>query len=373
MINRENFSTVKKYLAFQADVMQRGKGTVHYHETCLRNLLQWLDDRPLTDAPDIRPAYPLYLLSVRYRRTGAPPSAHFVRGMCEAARAFFTWLIQSAPKRYPTITAAWVMTLRPPRLPNEPRKEHQAVTLDMVRQLIALPEGNLALWRDKAAAAFLFLSGCRATAFTTLTLDCVDIAARTVKQLPTMGVKTKNSKAAITTLLPIPDLLDFVRGWDDYLRSRYPGSTLWYPATKPPFYNEIVTDGKIGEQRGFQVRIGLRKLFTLAGLPPMSPHKFRHGNAVYGLKLAKDISELKAVSMNLMHASIGITDSIYAVLSDKDLAKQIAQLGQGQSEPTTQDNAAQSEPDARPFTEAEIAAAVEFLRAAKEAQGHDKP
>jgi site-specific recombinase XerD len=60
----------------------------------------------------------------------------------------------------------------------------------------------------------------------------------------------------------------------------------------------------------------------------VSPHKFRHGHAVYGLKLAKEVGDLKAVSMNLMHSSIGITDSIYAVLSDSDMQQKIARLGQ---------------------------------------------
>jgi integrase len=73
----------------------------------------------------------------------------------------------------------------------------------------------------------------------------------------------------------------------------------------------------------------MKALFERTGLAPMSPHKFRHGHAVYGLKLAKEVGDLKAVSMNLMHSSIGITDSIYAVLSDRDMQQKIARLGQG--------------------------------------------
>jgi integrase len=60
-------------------------------------------------------------------------------------------------------------------------------------------------------------------------------------------------------------------------------------------------------------------LFDQAGIPYMSPHKFRHGHATYGLKQAKDIDDLKAVSQNLMHANIGITDGIYAILSTEDV------------------------------------------------------
>ena len=57
-----------------------------------------------------------------------------------------------------------------------------------------------------------------------------------------------------------------------------------------------------------------------------SPHKFRHGFAVYSLKHAKDISQLKAISQNLMHENISITDGIYGGLSDADIKEQITSL-----------------------------------------------
>jgi len=58
-----------------------------------------------------------------------------------------------------------------------------------------------------------------------------------------------------------------------------------------------------------------------------SPHKFRHGHAVYALKQAKDIPALKAISQNLMHSNLSITDGVYGVLSDMDVKKQIQKLG----------------------------------------------
>ena len=63
-------------------------------------------------------------------------------------------------------------------------------------------------------------------------------------------------------------------------------------------------------------------------LPYHSPHKFRHGNAGYSLKMARDIQALKAVSQNLMHSNISITDGVYGILSDNDVQGQIALLGQ---------------------------------------------
>src|SRR5258707_7340159 len=68
------------------------------------------------------------------------------------------------------------------------------------------------------------------------------------------------------------------------------------------------------------------------GLPYHSPHKFRHGHAVYALKNARDVSALKAVSQNLMHQNLTITDGVYGILSENDARKQIAELGQKMSE-----------------------------------------
>jgi len=57
------------------------------------------------------------------------------------------------------------------------------------------------------------------------------------------------------------------------------------------------------------------------GLPYHSPHKFRHGHAVYVLSMAKDVAALKAVSQNLMHENLTITDGVYGVLSDTDVKR----------------------------------------------------
>jgi integrase len=64
-----------------------------------------------------------------------------------------------------------------------------------------------------------------------------------------------------------------------------------------------------------------------AGLPYRSPHKFRHGHAVCALKMAKDASALKAVSQNLMHPDLSVTDGVYGMFSEKDLGRLIAALG----------------------------------------------
>jgi integrase len=70
----------------------------------------------------------------------------------------------------------------------------------------------------------------------------------------------------------------------------------------------------------------LRKLFDQAGLPYKSAHKFRHGHAVYGLLKAQNMADYKAVSMNLMHHDLKITDSIYAPILSEEVKERIAGL-----------------------------------------------
>ena len=70
----------------------------------------------------------------------------------------------------------------------------------------------------------------------------------------------------------------------------------------------------------------MRNLFNVAGLPYKSPHKFRHGHAVYALQHAKTMADYKAVSMNLMHEDIRVTDGIYAPLAGNEVQHRIAGL-----------------------------------------------
>jgi integrase len=71
----------------------------------------------------------------------------------------------------------------------------------------------------------------------------------------------------------------------------------------------------------------LKEWLNRVNLPYHSPHKFRHGHAVYALKKAKDISTLKAVYQNLMHANLSVTDGVYGILSDNDVRGQISSIG----------------------------------------------
>ena len=150
-----------------------------------------------------------------------------------------------------------------------------------------------------------------------------------------MGVRTKKNKAAVTRLLEIPDLLSVVEGWDGFVRSQLPPSANWYPVIEQSFGMQTLTSRPSGRFRNRDFGRRIQRLFVKAGIGPLTSHKFRHGHALYGLNRSRDMGDYKAVSVNLMHSDIGITDSVYAVLSDQAMQERIAHLGQVDATGTT--------------------------------------
>jgi integrase len=209
-----------------------------------------------------------------------------------------------------------------------------------MRELVALeiPEGDIALQRDQAAAALLYLSGMRAGALVSLPIKAIDLGEREVRQWPSLGVRTKNDKAATTYLLDIPDLLAAVTSWDSFARARLPPTAMWYPPIISQWGEQTLSADPPGKHRNINLARRMRKLFQTAGLPYRSPHKFRHGHAVYALRNAETMADYKAVSMNLMHSDIRVTDSIYAPLASNEVKQRIDGLTDGGAEKGTAEN-----------------------------------
>src|SRR5690606_21910065 len=162
----------------------------------------------------------------------------------------------------------------------------------------------------QAAVAFLFLSGMRIGAFVTMTLKCLDVGRRRVKQWPDLGIVTKNRKAATTFLLDVPDLLDVVKQWDASLRGKASDEDLWYPVLSCDGCS-VILGRSANPTRATDFYRGLKRLCAAAGVDFKSPHKLRHGHTMHALAGAETIADLKAISQNLMHASVTITDQVY--------------------------------------------------------------
>ena len=161
----------------------------------------------------------------------------------------------------------------------------------------------------------------------TLPLRAVDIGAGRVLAHPELGVRTKNSKATTCYLIDVPELTKVVAEWDMLVRSSLNEFALWF-ARMDPDTGELDDTGSVpGRYRTDRFRKDLGEWISRVGLRYYSPHKFRHGHAVYCLKRSRDVADLKAVSQNLMHESLKTTDSIYSILSPLDVQQRIVGLG----------------------------------------------
>jgi site-specific recombinase XerC len=320
VINRENWMDVKEYLAHYAKI-GRDPYTVLRLRGLLRFLLEWADEKPFGQARSIDPAFPTYLLTARLDGREKQLSAVSMKKACEYSRRFFDWIRSEHLQRYKAVTRSWVDTIQPATSKGMQSEyhEHEYWEIGQVRKIASLEVRNITEERDRAAICFLFLSAMRAQAFVSLPIGAVDMRRRSVLQLPELGVHTKNAKAAKTHLLKIPDLLSVVEAWDATVRAN--GCGLWFPRIDRWHRFMGAETELVWQSRCNLLAKGMQKLCARAGIPYLSPHKLRHGHAVYMMRRVKDMKDLKSLSQNLMHSSVEITDRIYARLVSDDVAE----------------------------------------------------
>lgn len=326
MVTRQNFLKVKSFMKYMQEVLQVSQTSTEVYRSCLDHLLLWADDRPLGEAPAIRPTFPAYVADLPGKSSGKLVFTTQNK-ILETCKRFFLWAKATYPKDFAKITLSWLETLRPPRTP-QTNSEPEYVSEEEIRRLITIPvpKGDLALLRDRAASARLYLSGERISALTTSPIQALNMREGWIRQWPELGVHTKFGKKATTFLLPIPALIEVVAEWDEMVRANLPPDAPWYAPIEQRWGEQKLTVLQPGKNRHQALEKRLRLLFTLAGLPFKSAHKFRHGHAVYGLMHAQTMADYKAVSMNLMHESVTVTDGIYARILEDDVKRRIQGL-----------------------------------------------
>ncbi len=329
MVNRKNYLWVKKFLKYLSDVKGLKRNSLKRYEFHSRHLLLWANEIPFSNATIIQPALQKYTREI-IGKNGSPLADYTVKRILQLAKRFFTWGKTYHPTEFRKVTSAWIDALElSGHRPHQP--EHIYVSLDEVLQLgkLQIDENDLAMQRDQAAAALLFLSGARANAFATLPIKAVDIQNNCIYQWPKeYGVQTKNSKKSTTYLLPIIELHKLVLKWDMRVRKNLPDNARWYAPIKSEWGQQEFSRKTPGKNRSQALNKRLKLLFSAAGLPYKSAHKFRHGHAVFGLQKAQTMADYKAVSMNLMHEDIRTTDGIYARLLSNEVSSRIAMLNQ---------------------------------------------
>ena len=331
MIDRGNWKRTKEFLEYRLHVDQISAGSLKVEKTNIRYLLEWAQETPFRKAPSLRPTLQEFLLSFRLDGSKESLSTVSIKKILATARRFFTWL---ADYKYghDSIKQSWIQTLKY-RSTEPKRKKRKAVTFDAILEIANAPVQNDQERRIRAAACFWFLTGIRIGAFVSLRLNTVDLGKGEVLQYPDLGVRTKNNIHAKTFFLPIPELLEVVKDWDNYVRSILPDNGFWFAPFMAGTFDIDPENFEYKQTRVSGARKDLETWLERVGLPYHSPHAFRHGHIQWGYLHAEKPAQRKAVSENVMHKSEQITDAIYSSFQESEIKNQIASLdGSGESE-----------------------------------------
>jgi integrase len=326
MINKNNWKLVRKYLEFRLSVDQLCEGSYRKEEVYTRYLLLWADDKTFLKAASIRPTLPEYLKTASLDETSKRLSPGYIKKILATARRFFSWLVDNQPG-YKSLKYSWIYTLKAKRL-NDIPKCQDTVTFEEICQIARAPVNGLIEERIRAAAVFLYLSGMRIGAFVSLPISAVNIDERWILQYPNLGVRTKNSKYAKTYLLNIPELLEVVKAWDEKVRTVLTDEGYWFAPFSPDTCDIEIIAREVGNYRSCIARKNLKDWLNKVGLKYHSPHKFRHGHIQYGLAFSTSHADYKAVSLNVMHSNIQITDQFYSNIPDQEIMTRISGFGQ---------------------------------------------
>ncbi len=334
MVNRKNYKLVREFLRFKKEINQLSQGSIHRYRSALHHFLIWLDETLLESCTKKYPAFPAYLQKNRLDGGSENLSHVTQKKTLQIVKQFLNWVKITYPQRFHKISLVWIESMQTAPAIQVP-KIHGFVSLEDAKKLAtsSLPEDRLVYRRDQAAAAMLFLSGMRASSFVSLPIKAIDLTHQEIKQWPSLGVRTKFRKHATTYLLDIPPLFEVVRNWDNFIRSELPEDAMWYPVIISEWSSEKLSSKAPGNNRHIHLAKRIRKLSNLVGIEYKSPHKFRHGHAVFALLQAQNMADYKAISQNLMHGSIKVTDSIYAWLNDNQVKDRITSLSTNQAQP----------------------------------------
>ncbi|RPJ71545.1 MAG: site-specific integrase [Alphaproteobacteria bacterium] len=326
MINRDNWKLTKEFLRDRYKYDQLSPKSLRLEETWLRYLLEWAREITFDHVDNKNLKFTEYLKSARLNGEEKPFSTIYTKKVLATSRRFFIWLRTKKKGYRNKIDSDFISTLKTQRFTYD-FKEHEAIDLEEVIAISKAPVENMREKRIRAAAVFWFLSGIRIGAFVTLPIRAINLEESSIKQFTSLGVKTKFGKNETTYLLNIPGLIDVVKDWDDLVRKNLSEENYWFAPLSPEtcwFDKDIKEAGNNRTSRAYK---DLKEWLEKVGLPFHSPHKFRHGHAVYSIKVANTVAELKAISQNLMHSNLSITDGIYGILSREDRKNYITNLG----------------------------------------------
>lgn len=317
MIRRENWLLTEKYLkaGIKDENPHISDVSIERYEFALRHLLIWADELSFEDALNTKsPSFTNHVANLPARRGEGHLSLEAQKKIILVSKKFLDWAKGNGERGTKKIELRKMKGLVHPKV-TKSMGDPISVDLDEVLRLASFNFGESILdMRDIAALCFVYLSGARRNAVETAPIRAIEIETMCFYQYPSWGVHTKNGKSEQTFLLPIPALVDVIKRWDSFVRNNLPDTAPWFYPFENHWGNYTLANS-IGDRASSTALIDrFESLYEKAGMKELykSPHKYRHGHAVYSLSRCKTMADYQAVSRNLMHSSLAITDGIYA-------------------------------------------------------------
>lgn len=321
LVNRSNYSLVMEYLDYLKDKRKDPKSIRRYW-FLLKHLLLFAMGTPFDRIHKIKPGLSTHVADLDL-------SEESRKAITNHARCFLRWCKDYHEDQFTALPRVWIEDLTPVTV--TARSTVQPVTEDEILQIaqLKIDGSDLALQRDQAAACLLYLSGIRGGSLVSLPINAVVLEAEHphVLEYPELGVQTKNKRRTKTFLYHIPKLLQVVHRWDAIVRSSCYDTSPWYMPVLQEWGVQVLDEAQVpGKDRVVALNHRLRVLWNMLSLPHKSPHKFRHGSAVYGLRRCRVMEEYHFVSRNLMHQDITMTDQMYINLEDQERSEAIKRI-----------------------------------------------
>jgi integrase len=268
-------------------------------------------------------------------RTEKPLSKATILQTLNAMRAFILWLAEQpgyrSRIRY-SDADYFRLSEKDTRIAKAPQERQIPTPAQIESVLRVMPVGTDIELRNRALIAFTWVTGIRDGALASLKLKHVNVTEARVNQDP-REVKTKNSKAILTTFFPVGGpARQIVEDWIEFLLKE----RLWgrddplFPATlmehSPERQFRAAGLARKHWTNADPIRAIFKEAFEAAGLPGFNPHSFRHALAILGESICKTPEEFKAWSQNLGHEQVLTTFASYGQVSTHRQAEIIRNL-----------------------------------------------
>ena len=329
MILRSNHALVQQFLADISNL--NAPTTLQVEEGHLITLLTFVGDTPFSEAREILTNYKAYLHSDEARRDGKPGplSPETIRKNLDTVREYLTWLQEEKGYGY---KISWInkhfklTASERNRLNQTPEEDAVFFSPDEIVTIARTPVSTLVEERTRMSCVFLWLTGMRSSAFTSLPREAVDLEQYQVRQWTKLGVRTKLSKSATTPILnppEYPELIEVLYAWERKIQDIVPPEGMWY-ANISPQTGEIDPSVDVGEHRSSGLRKDLILFLEKAGIAYKSLHKFRHGFIRFLRDQATSVDDLEAIANSAMQTVPTMLK--YGKLGDKRSREIVANL-----------------------------------------------